>query len=138
MPTLWIMPAAVVIALMAIYAADRHFSRRRAQRMRRLAERCGFRYSREDRFGLAKRVKGDLPISTSDIAVRDLMYRQDNGCHVYAFTVVYSSGDTRGALVLHAREVCGTRDLSDVRTGDPQLNVGEQYRRLLHESLPAA
>ncbi|MGC4033030.1 MAG: hypothetical protein QM754_15100 [Tepidisphaeraceae bacterium] len=138
MPTLWIMPAVILVVLTGIYAMDRHFSGLRASRMRRLAERCGFRYSRVDRFGLAKRVKSDLPVAASEIAVRDLMYRQEGRCHIYAFTVVYSSGQSRGALVLHAREVCGSCALSDVRSGDPSLNIGEQYRRLLHESSPAA
>jgi hypothetical protein len=129
------MLAAVLLVLLVCLMLDRHVSRRRARRLRRVADHCGFRYSSVDRFGLAPRIRPLLPQAASDVVVRDLMYRSAAGGYVYAFTAVYGGG--RGQMVLHAREATSDATLLDVREGDKALSLGEQYRRLLHESTAA-
>lgn len=131
------MLAVVLSVLLIVMAGDRQVSRQRARRMRRIAERCGFRYSSVDRFDLARRVRGNLPLWARDITVRDLMYRSADGGYVYAFTAVYA-GEDRGHVVLLARETCGDCELHDVQRGDETLPLGEQYRRLLHEAIPSS
>lgn len=131
MLTPWWMLAGMILVVMVVWIADRAVSWRRARRLRRLAERCGFRYSSVDRFGLANRVRDGI---SGDIVVRDLMYRSDNGGYVYAFTAVCADV-ARGRYVLHAREAASDCTLRDVRRADTGLPLGEQYRRLLHEAV---
>lgn len=134
MITPWLMLGGAAAAVAVVWAVDRVVSRRRARRLRRLAERCGFRYSSVDRFCLAARLRGVLP---GEAVVRDLMYRSDGGGYVYAFTAVCSV-EGRQHVVLHAREVGTDCTLRDLKRGDATLPLGEQYRRLLHEAFPPA
>lgn len=132
MLTPWWMLAGLLTIVMIVWFADRAVSRGRARRLRRLAERWGFRYSSVDRFGLASRVRN---VIAGDIVVRDLMYRSDGGGYIYAFTVVCADA-ARGHYVFHAREAASACTLRDIKRGDAALPLGEQYRRLLHESTP--
>ncbi|MDB5324970.1 MAG: hypothetical protein JWM57_539 [Phycisphaerales bacterium] len=132
--TPWLMLAGLLTIVMVVWFADRVVSRGRARRLRRLAERCGFRYSSVDRFCLAARLRN---VIAGDVVVRDLMYRSDAGGYVYAFTAV-SADAGRGRFVFHAREAASDCTLLDIKRGDVALPLGEQYRRLLHESLPPA
>lgn len=129
------MLAVTLLALLAVVLLDRQISRRRARHLRQLAEQCGFRYSRVDRFGLARRIRQVMPASSGDVVVRDLMYRSADGVYDYAFTAVYVGGPC-GAVVLHARESGCDSTLHDVRRSDPTLPLGEQYCRLLHALTP--
>jgi hypothetical protein len=134
MITPWWMLGGVVAAVCVVWVMDRLISRRRARRLRRLAERCGFRYSSVDRFCLAGRLRGVLP---GEAVVRDLMYRGDNGGYVYAFTAVCAAESQR-RFVLRAREAGPDCTLRDLQRGDASLPLGEQYRRLLHDAFPPA
>lgn len=128
-PTPWLLLAAAVLLIATVLVIDRQIGRRRAKRLKRLAEKSGFRYSRIDRFGLASRVAPHLPPGINDIVVRDLMYRTGPAGQDYAFTALYA-GDRRGRLVLQAREHADGV-LREVVAADDRLPLSEQYRRSL-------
>jgi hypothetical protein len=129
-PAPWTLLAVAVLLLAVVLLADRQTGRRRAKRLKQLADRCGFRYSRVDRFGLATRIRMHLPPAAEDVHVRDLMYRSSASGQEYAFTATYG-GAARGIRVLDAVERNHDGVLRDVRFADADLPLDEQYRRLL-------
>jgi hypothetical protein len=89
----WQFLGMAVVAVLLTRVTYQGLDRRRSTRLRRLAVGHRVRYSRDDRFGLADRVRPFLlGEDVRHVVVRDLMYATVDGDVVYLFTVVYDAG----------------------------------------------
>jgi len=113
---------------------------RRERALRHLAAQWGMQFVPDDRFRVAQRVSGRLPvIGAADVRVWNLMYRTDGGRRGYLFTVEYGQGaigpQRRRRCVALMRETAAAESAVDhsefeLEIAPAELPLEEQYRRL--------
>jgi hypothetical protein len=130
---LWLMLAITVLAA----ATNAIIDVRRAVALRRLAVQWNMQFVLDDRFRLADRVGGRLPvIGAADVRARNLMYRTDATRRQYLFTVEFGvwslSGQRRRRCVAALDEPATSQESSEgvLKVAPADLRVIEQYRRL--------
>jgi hypothetical protein len=95
MPPIVLLIGLIVLTACAVLAST-CFDRARSGKIAALASTWGMGFTAEDRFQLTTKVAGRFPIpGAADLALEDLVYRQESAGFRYLFTVGYTTGILR-------------------------------------------
>lgn len=129
----------LMIALTALAVAlQRIFNLRRARVLRELAMSAGMVFVSADRFQIAERIDGRLPLlGAGGVRVRDLIYRTDPQRRHYFFTCEFARGVVLAQCRLR-RVMAFDEPLKpapdepiELRLAPENLRLVEQYEKLM-------
>jgi hypothetical protein len=109
---------------------------RRCRAFRGLAREWGMQYVSSDRFRLAERIAGRLPVpGAADLRVSDLLYRTEAGRRQYLFTCEFTRGVVfsqrrRRRVAAFEESTSAEAECPELRIGDEKMPLAEQYRQL--------